>query len=270
MSVLRMGPVILSTDLDGTLLGRGVYQIGNALPQKLLDLHDRLDVIWMINTGRRYQQLLDLVQRAGLVRLPDYLVERETFLYRYEAGDYVPVADWNDVMRERVEAVLGAVAPRVVQWGERIAERFPGVRIRLDSGIPLSVQCTDAGQSSAVRDLLREWTSRIPGAAVMRNGIWVGVWVAGCDKGTVLAYVSKRHGVPPSRIMAVGDSENDLPMLAASVAGFPVAPDNAEPMVKEFVAAQGGYVSPHPDIDGVLDGLERFLAPWLRGGIVDA
>lgn len=252
--------VIISTDLDGTLLGRGNYELTDALPSLLDEQAARYEVIWMINTGRRFASVLDVVQRADIVRQPDYLVDRETFLYRWDGGDYRPVTEWNEAAEKRVEAVQRAVAPHLSTFENRILQEFPGAKVRLDSGVPLSVQARDGAQGVRVREALMEWTRDLPGVEIIRNAIWVAIWVAGCDKGSVLKEVARRHRVPRTRIMAVGDNENDMPMLSKDVCGFPVAPANAEESVKTFVEQQGGWVSSEPDIDGVLDGVKRFFS----------
>lgn len=251
--------LIFSTDLDGTLLGRGNYELTDALPGLLVELESDYEVIWAINTGRRLASVLDVVQRADIARRPDYLVDRETFLYVREDGAYRPVTDWNEGAERRVDAVQRAVAPHLEAWASRIAQEFPGAKVRLDSGVPLSVQSADVAQGMRVRAALQEWTRDLPGIEIIRNAIWVAIWAEGCDKGSVLAEISRRHGVPLNRIMAVGDSENDLPMLSKDVCGFPVAPANAEESVKAFVEKAGGWVSSEPDIDGVLDGVKQFL-----------
>lgn len=264
MKQVQQETVIVSTDLDGTLLGRGQHDISDVLPQLLEEATrgsgGRLRFVWVINTGRRYEQIHNLVQRAALCRRPDYIVDRETFLHRLHDGGYVPVAEWNDRAERRVRAVEQHAAPHIAAWVERLKQRYEGIIVRLDSGVPVSVQCTDFAQGMAVHDTLLGLTSDVPNRRVVRNGVWVSIWAQGCDKGTLLNHLSAAYAVPTQCIMAVGDSVNDLPMLHGSVAGWPVAPANAEEQVKQFVVAQKGYVSPEPDIDGVVDGFSRFVA----------
>ena len=57
---------------------------------------------------------------------------------------------------------------------------------------------------------------------------------AGVDKGRALALMAARYGADLSQCAAVGDSDNDLPMLRA--AGLPIAMGNASPAVKGAAA----------------------------------
>jgi len=49
-------------------------------------------------------------------------------------------------------------------------------------------------------------------------------------KREALLYLEREHGIPAERIVAVGDANNDLPML--EFAGLSVAMENATPEVK--------------------------------------
>lgn len=77
---------------------------------------------------------------------------------------------------------------------------------------------------------------------------------AGATKGSGLLALARELGVDPGATVAVGDSDNDLPMLA--VAGLPVAMGNAN----ERVRAAASLVVADNDHDGVAEAIERALA----------
>ncbi|MBM6774723.1 HAD-IIB family hydrolase [Olsenella profusa] len=82
------------------------------------------------------------------------------------------------------------------------------------------------------------------------------VTVEGIDKGAgLLAYVGALEE-PPAHTYTFGDSENDLPMLAAADTG--VVMGNAKPHVIERVRQLGGYVTDDVLDDGVATALEHF------------
>ena len=75
----------------------------------------------------------------------------------------------------------------------------------------------------------------------------------GADKGSGLQALCRCLNIPISATIAIGDSENDRPLLRD--ADLPLAMGNAIADVK--AAAQ--YVMPDCDHDGVAEAIERFL-----------
>jgi hydroxymethylpyrimidine pyrophosphatase-like HAD family hydrolase len=74
----------------------------------------------------------------------------------------------------------------------------------------------------------------------------------GVDKGAGLRFLCGQAGYAEAEVLAVGDSDVDLPLLAA--AGYSAAPANANPAVKQLV----DYVSPQATTNGVGDILRHF------------
>jgi len=79
-----------------------------------------------------------------------------------------------------------------------------------------------------------------------------------CNKGVAVQLVAEGLGIPLDRVMAIGDSYNDLPFL--SVAGFAVAMGSAPAELKALAHAVVGDVA-H---DGVAEAIERFVLPTVR------
>ena len=75
------------------------------------------------------------------------------------------------------------------------------------------------------------------------------------SKKNALARLCADFGIPSDRVLAVGDSRNDVPMLRW--AGIGVAMGNALPEVRESVR----YVTAPNDQDGVAKAIERFGFP---------
>ena len=76
---------------------------------------------------------------------------------------------------------------------------------------------------------------------------------ATANKGSALLELSRRLGILPEHIMAIGDGNNDIEML--SVAGFSVAMGNAEPGAKQAAS----YVTVSNNDDGVAVAFRKFL-----------
>jgi len=73
------------------------------------------------------------------------------------------------------------------------------------------------------------------------------------DKGVALRILAEKLGVPMDRVMAIGDSYNDLPLL--ETAGFAVAMGSAPPEVKAQADATTGDVLE----DGVAQAIDRYV-----------
>ena len=76
---------------------------------------------------------------------------------------------------------------------------------------------------------------------------------AGVDKGSGLLHLLKRLEISPQRVLAVGDNENDIPLL--KLAGMDVAMGQATDKVK--AAAQ--WIAPSIFEDGAAAAMERFV-----------
>jgi Cof subfamily protein (haloacid dehalogenase superfamily) len=79
----------------------------------------------------------------------------------------------------------------------------------------------------------------------------------GVDKGTAVRWLTARLGLPLTAVLAIGDSYNDLPLLAT--AGLGIAMANAPPAVQTVAQA----LTADNDHDGVAQALHRYV---LRDG----
>lgn len=82
---------------------------------------------------------------------------------------------------------------------------------------------------------------------------FVEITAPGVNKGTALAQLAELLGIRREQVMAIGDSHNDLDMLA--YAGISVAVGNAAPEVK----AKVDYVAARHAEGGVAEAIARFV-----------
>ncbi len=76
---------------------------------------------------------------------------------------------------------------------------------------------------------------------------------AGVDKGESVRHLLAHLAVDPARVLAIGDNENDLPVL--KLVGMPVAMGNATASVR----AQARWIAPTIDEDGAAVAMRRFV-----------
>ena len=101
----------------------------------------------------------------------------------------------------------------------------------------------DPSKLNKIRDLVR---ANCPDIEITASGATnIELNRVGITKGTALTTLAAHLGIPMSQVMALGDSDNDLPMIQA--AGYGVAMGNANAVVK----AAARYETLHHAQDGV-------------------
>jgi len=91
------------------------------------------------------------------------------------------------------------------------------------------------------------------GFAAVSSGYALHVQPRGGGKGEGVKVVARLLGVPLEKVAAVGDGENDIPMLL--IAGFSACPADADPKVRELV----DYVASKPGGEGFAEIASRIL-----------
>ena len=114
------------------------------------------------------------------------------------------------------------------------------------------------GLVEAIRDYI---TRRGLPLAISVSDATVDVGLLGTDKVSGLAEVvaTVTPDAGPARVIAVGDSRNDLDLLSAASSGLCGCPANAHAAVKEHVRAAGGVVARHANLAGTLEVLSQLL-----------
>ncbi len=257
---------LLALDLDGTVLGPGreIAPAGCAALQaaERAGVHVTLATGRMLRSAAAVRERLSLhgplvAYNGGLVRLPDgggwtdpvpleaahavgdLCRQRGYFVQAYlDDALYVPFEDGRAEAYAELAGVTYIVdptlayAPPVGPTKLLIIEpedRQPEVRAAL------------ASVAAGYLELANSYPHYLE---ISRRGV---------DKGTALARLADALGVPGSAVMAVGDGENDLPMIRYAGVGAAVA--NAVPAltaVADFTAsARFG--------DGVAEAVRRFI-----------
>ena len=89
------------------------------------------------------------------------------------------------------------------------------------------------------RERLDALKAAVPKFSYQRNSIYLSLCHADYDKGTALAELGRLIGVGPEGTFAIGDHQNDLPMLNGVHARHVACPANAIEEVKRVVSVGG-------------------------------
>ncbi len=130
--------------------------------------------------------------------------------------------------------------------------------IEIDAVSKLVGVSEDFPRLAACEPVMREALG--DGASVVRSQhYYLDVTPANTSKGTALAEVARRLGVPIDEIVTLGDMENDVSMFRNS--GFSIAMGNATDEVKRAASA----VTRGNDEDGFAEAIERIVLPRAQG-----
>ena len=145
-------------------------------------------------------------------------------------------------LSERHAAMIGVTA--LVRDLEEVAASEPVVRAQWV--VPLSEQMTLAAQAPTGVQLSHAVSPALPDIA------FVSVTRQGVSKASAVKQLAEHMRIPLERVMAVGDSEGDLPMLLE--VGHPRIMANATPELREQFPVLG-----HVDEVGAIEALTEAL-----------
>ena len=175
---------------------------------------------------------LCILQGAAVVELSTGELWKENFFSRAEADRLLRVMearDWHihvytldrvlcnrrDQMLEEYERVTGVRAEIVA--GERMFEKVARENLRVAKALVMM----DPSEHASVRHILEHSLGK--GYYLTDSAPWFAeVLPAGQNKGAGLRFLSEKLHIPSERIAAIGDQENDLPMLEAAGGKFTV------------------------------------------------
>ena len=264
---------LIAIDMDGTLLDAG-HEISPRTRNAIAAARAQ-GVRVVLATGRPFSGALRYLHELGLNGDQDYcicfngavvqavgtgecLLERLLGFddYRYceqvsrELGVHFQGMDADGIFTANADispyTVLDAYLSSAPLRYRAVAEMDPALRFR-------KLMMVDAPQ---VLDAL---IPRLPAQLTQRYGVFksapyfLEIIHAQAGKGPALTQLAQHLGIARARVMAIGDHENDLSMLA--FAGVSVAMDNAIPAVKAAAAQQTAANTE----DGVALAIERFV-----------
>ncbi len=260
---------LIACDLDGTLMGEG-QRITPAVRAAVAEAQ-AAGVQVTVATGRMFAATVPFARELGItaplicyqggwIQAPDDPQPRfRRTLPRPIAGRVLEASarlGWHTVLyadgriflRELQESPAFYDALLGEDWA--IVEGWETVLRRHQVDKVLFV--AEAEAIPAMEAQLRRWVGEA--ATVVRSHArFVEVVPAGVDKGRGLAWLAASLNIPREAVMAIGDRENDLPMLRW--AGLGVAMGNAPAQVK----AAADWIAPPVEADGAAVAIRRVL-----------
>lgn len=264
-----MAVKLFVSDIDGTILipNRKVSERNIAAIKKMVDA----GIIVTIATGRMYRAALPVAQELGVdvpiityngaliksaggeilhaecipaeivIELTNFFERHGWYLQNYSGDNlFYPARNRYTDLYEGAQKISG----REVGW-----EGMRGLTENVYKLLSISAGAEEtAERMAAVR---AEFGGRIE--ATKSHPQFVEISGAGVSKASAVKVLAKIFGVDRAEVMAIGDSDNDLPMLKA--AGISVAMGNGTDEVKNSCT----YVTTDCEDDGFAAAVEKYV-----------
>ncbi len=266
---------LAALDLDGTLMGAD-QSVAPRVRQAIAEAQHR-DVVVTLATGRMFAATRNFAEDLGItaplicyqggwvqavaddepqhrIPLSQKMTQNTLSLARDRGWHTVLYADGHVYLREKVydpsfyERLLGADITVGMPWTEVLAEHVPDkvLFVADPEAIPEMARILK-------RHFAGEGSHAAEAEIVQSHAKFVEVVPLGANKGAALAWLASHLEIPQAEVMAVGDQENDLAMVAW--AGVGVAMGNATSQVQ----AAADWIAPPLSEDGVAMAIKRFV-----------
>lgn len=267
---------MIAMDFDWTLLdhtGGKKY-----IPARTMELIGRLierGIQVGIDSGRQAEALLDTLRLSGVQParpFPSFFMDQENFIY-WNRGHRDPERDYdwdkdgmfvsqgedndrvqkaNDVFCRRLAGKAGDMMRQIDQKG------WPVERWILFSQFGMEIHFGDVDCAQQAIEFFKGYFTPEDNASLHRNTSIVNVVPAGSGKGAALLRAARYCGFAPREVLAIGDSLNDSSMLSGEYGFLSGCVGNADPIVKELVRQNNGYVSDQQAGEGVYDVIRHY------------
>lgn len=271
MTLIRL----IATDLDDTLLDAH----SDVTARTIAAVRRAMDAgaLFSLSSGRMTEAMLPLAEKLGVnapmilyngALIYDLRTGRTLFSNAIPAETALAVVRMLEEMHLYVQAYPGkgyyCHRRNAFTEGYERSIRVPATEL----GVPVSqwmqgdmVKLLAIAQPEELDRALPTLRKAFPNVNFMKSRPhYCEIVIQGVDKGVALRTLGEKTGVPVDEIMAFGDGQNDVSMLAA--AGIGVAMENAVDDCKRVAKR----IAPRNTEDGVAQVIEEMLAVGQIGG----
>lgn len=247
MSDASLSPWLFSCDIDGTLL----------LPERgnpgLAELNRALDgagngIVFALNSGRDLADIA-LACAEGPIHRPDWIISSVGTELHSGFGEDSADGGWTRVMaRDWGRAGIRAALSSYPGLAEQESHHQHPAKLSY------YLQALAAEALPEIKRLLAPWGASCK--VVESMGYFLDVMPPWGGKGSAVAYLANKLGIPDDRIVVAGDSGNDRDMLARGWRSIVVANRTAD--LDDLSGVPLAFMASAEGALGVLEGLRHF------------
>ncbi|MDR0532660.1 MAG: Cof-type HAD-IIB family hydrolase [Verrucomicrobiales bacterium] len=252
-------PVLISTDFDGTLILD--YNSPSLAPRffaYLARLRQQRRVVWVINTGREWESLGEILASKSLPFFPDWMALLEREIYRIKDRELVALEHWNKRSDSQHDDLFKRAGSALDKLRHHV-EQSDYAEVISDTGSPFGICAKTDAHADQIAEEAYSLLADFPEIMLVRNSVYARFAHINFHKGSCLEAIAKEENISKDNIFAIGDHLNDLQMLNPRYATHIACPANSTETVKQAVREHGGYVANGEAADGVVEALEHFF-----------
>lgn len=253
---------IVCLDFDGTLFSHIGWKNGNPTLKICADEIDKwinCGWAWGINTGRSMELLLRDIDLCKIAHKPDFIVSREREIQYFNAKTRLYDLDekWKLSCETQHDAIYLREAD-TLKLVKNFVESETKAKWISEPGDEAGVIATSIEEMDYILNYIDKLLLKVEDLKYLRSTVYMRFTHVAFHKGTSLQSVANKLGVGATKIVSVGDGDNDLGMLDLCFSSHIACPSNATDRVKKQVKEQGGYLAEGEASQGVYEALSHF------------
>lgn len=250
---------LIACDLDNTLTENSFI-----LPKVKEFLQEIVNegIKFVINSGRCLKNIREVLLESKIypsLGFPQAIISRQGVNIHYlKDEDYIADEEWNRKKEEQLKLMQGDVGWKGIKWEKLIKKMgLSPQEKRISYGL-FALRFDREKEARLARSILAQ-KNHIKYVTFLRNKGYLTLSLSTALKGKSLAKVAQYFNIPSSRVLAIGDSQNDEDMLDGKFGFLSAVPSNAEEEIKEMVDKNGGYIALHPAGKGTVEAINSLL-----------
>ncbi len=254
-----MSVKLIACDLDNTLTENSFI-----LPETKDFLQEIVSrgIKFAINSGRCLKTLREILLKSKIYPssgFPQIIISGQGVNIHYlEGEDYIADEKWNAKREKELKLMQEEIGWEGIRWGKLIKKIGLFPREKKISYGSFTMRFDEKKEAKLARDILI-CKNHLKYVTFLRNTNYLTTSLSTALKGRSLVRVTQHFHIPPSQVLAIGDSQNDEDMLDGKFGFLTAAPSNADEEIKEMIDKNGGYIALHPIEKGTVEAINSFL-----------